>query len=96
MLDLPTAEDVADLLREHGVKGKKRAGVGELLVCVCPLAVFASGVAGRPFAVGPARMIDETAEPRTPGHTTGTPRAASEFMARFDAGDPAFADLVAS
>lgn len=86
MLDLPTAEDVADLLRANGVTGRP----GD--PCCCPVATFVRGVSGRKVMVilsvgvltleGAVEKVD-------------LPPAATTFLECFDA-DRAFGDLVTS
>ena len=95
MLDLPTAEDVADLLRAHGVKGRPTDP------CCCPVARFAEQVTGRQtnvggnaVAVGPYSIWQEQ-EAWGSRDAIDLPKAAVVFGLRFDADDPAFADLVA-
>jgi len=85
MLDLPSAEAVADLLREHGVKGRRLSG------CGCPVAEFARALTGREAVTGGATISLRWSD----GRYVGLPPSATEFIRRFDDGDPAFADLVA-
>ena len=83
MLDLPTAEDVADLLRAHGVKGRWADA------CCCPVATFVRCLVGERVTIGADRVSSMGGE-----EAVGLPPAAVKFVSRFDAADPAFADLV--
>lgn len=92
MLDLPTAEDVADLLRARGAKGEREKA------CNCPISRFAHDMTNRHAVVWPERRMTDDWRIRFRGdnQTIRLPQSAGAFARRFDDEDPAFADLVAS
>ncbi len=86
ILDLPTAEDVADLIRAAGVRAVKAS---PYISCSCPVAQFAEGLVGEPVSVSSATMF--LASQPIPG--VQPPLAAADFINRYDKHDRAFDDL---
>lgn len=87
LLDLPTAGDVAQLLRAAGARQRKGS-----LSCNCPVAVFLEAFVGQPVDV-----IADAAKLQSDlwdvGRSVKMPPAANEFVRCFDNGDLQFADL---
>lgn len=90
LLDLDSAEAVADLLREHEVKADIAGEDHDHYCAHCPIATFANMMTGETTHVGTARM-------RGHDRIVDLPDAARAFIGRFDRpeGPLYWADLVA-
>lgn len=82
LLDLPTAGDVAQVLRAAGATALSHLNRAS----GCPVAVFLTGYLGEQVTVGPSRATDGDV-------LAELPTSAQLFIRRFDDGDPEFMDL---